>query len=252
LSYLSPQPGEKILDIGCGDGILTIDIAKATQDSLILGLDASASMIQSAKELANASNLQNCSFKVEDCVTFSSPDSGKILNGSWDKVFSNAAYHWILRRPESRVEALRAAYTALKPGGVFVFECGGYGNVAEMVTAIIAAMVANGIPLVEAREKIPWYFASEDWMNQTLVGLGFRVEKLELEYRPTKMTEKDSAGGGLEGWVRLFGASILDGLEKSEEIVRDICDYLETVITKEDGTQWIGYVRLRGVASKPV
>jgi SAM-dependent methyltransferase len=252
VSYLNPQPGEKILDIGCGDGILTVEIAKATNDSLVVGLDASASMIQTANELAKSSKLQNCSFAVEDCATFASPDASKILNGSWDKVFSNAAYHWILRRPESRVEALRAAYRALKPGGTFVFECGGYGNVAEMQTAIIAAMVANGVPLIQARERLPWFFASEDWMRQTLEGLGFCVEKLELEYRPTKLTETVGTGqGGLEGWVRLFGASILDGLEKSEEIVRHICDYVDTAITREDGTQWIGYVRLRGVAAKP-
>lgn len=252
VTYLNAQPHEKILDIGCGDGELTLAIAKVLSNGHILGLDASTSMIQTAKEVAKTSGISNCTFAVEDCATFSSPDAPKILNGSWDKVFSNAAFHWILRRPESRLEALRAAFTALRPGGTFVFECGGIGNVAEVQAALIAALIANDVPVKQARDLIPWYFASDDWMRDTLETLGFHVDKMELEYRPTKLTPKDESGsGGLEGWVRLFGASIIDGLERSDDIIKYFCQLLETVIAREDGSQWLGYVRLRGVATKP-
>lgn len=201
--------------------------------------------------MATKSGLTNCTFAIEDCATFSSAQGPKYLDGSWDKVFSNAAYHWILRQPETRVQALKAAYDALKPGGKFVFECGGMGNVAEIKTAIISALVAHGVLIEKARDMIPWYFGSEDWFRTTLQSIGFSIDKLELEYRPTKLTEKDAEGnGGLEGWVRLFGASILHGQERSDDIVKYACDLLETTTTKEDGTQWVGYVRLRGIATK--
>jgi SAM-dependent methyltransferase len=209
-------------------------------------------MIQAAKDLASTSGISNCTFAVENCATFSSPEASKVLNGTWDKVFSNAAYHWILHRPESRLDALRAAYTALRPGGTFVFECGGFGNAVEVVTALIASLTEYGVPLEKARELIPWYFASDIWMRDTLEGIGFRVDKMEIEYRPTKLTPKDDSGrGGLEGWIRLFGASIVDGLERSDDIIKHVCELLETATTREDGSQWLGYVRLRGVATKP-
>ena len=78
------------------------------------------------------------------------------------------------------------------------------------------------------------------------------VNKMEIEYRPTKMTPNDDSGrGGLEGWIRLFCASVVDGLEKSEDIIALTCQYLERAATREDGSQWIFYTRLRGVATKP-
>jgi len=250
--YLDAQPHENILDLGCGDGKLTVEIAKSVPQGQVLGLDSSPSFINSGNEIAKGLNLSNCKFAVEDCAKFSSPDAPKFINGSWDKVFSNAAYHWILRQPETRIGALRAAYDALKPGGKFVFECGGSGNVAEIVVATISGLVTYGVPLNKARELIPWYFATEAWMRSTLKEIGFTVDKLELEYRPTTLTPKDEAGrGGLEGWFRLFGASILEGIDQNDKIIKHVCDLLETVITKEDSTQVLGYVRLRGVATKP-
>jgi SAM-dependent methyltransferase len=188
---------------------------------------------------------------VDDCASFSAKIQSDVLNGQWDKVFSNAAMHWIMRQPETRLNVLRGAYSALKPGGSFVFEMGGAGNVAEVHSAIIAALVKFGVPLQEAREKIPWFFPNADWMESALQSVGFDVHVVELEYRPTKLTPKDNAGGGgLEGWIRLFGASFLEGLEHKDAIVAHVCDLLESVITREDGTQWIGYVRLRAIAQK--
>lgn len=93
-------------------------------------------------------------------------------------------------------------------------------------------------------------------MRSTLTTIGFEVEILEIEYRPTRMTERDAEGkGGLEGWVRLMGAPFLEGLEveKKEEVVRFVCEVVEESVTRvEDGSQWMGYVRLRVVAKKPV
>jgi hypothetical protein len=164
---------------------------------------------------------------------------------------SNAALHWILRDDDTRLSTLRAIHASLKPGGLFVFEQGGHGNVAEVVSVFLSAMVHHGFTIEQARATSPWFFPSDVWMRQTLEGLGFQVEKCELEYRPTRLTT--DASGGLAGWVRLMGAQFLDVFPegKREDVVKEVCDVLQTVVTRpEDGSQWLGYVRLRGVARK--
>jgi trans-aconitate methyltransferase len=255
VKYLDPKPGERILDLGCGDGTLTAQVAEMVfPNGEILGIDASPSMISTAQEKYPATKERNSSFAVQDCSQFSSEARAKYLDGSWDKVFSNAALHWILRRPEMRKQTLRAAYEALKPGGSFVFEMGGHGNVAEVYGALIAALIAQGVSPKDAYERSPWFFPSVDWMRAALQDAGFQVEKVEIEYRPTKLTPKDADGkGGLEGWVRLMGAQFLEALDegKRDEAVQLVVSIIENVLTREeDGSQWLGYVRLRGVAKK--
>lgn len=249
VSYLDASPNDRILDIGCGDGPLTAQIAQSASSGVILGLDASPSFISTAQEKHTS---KNCSFRLHDCTKLS--QCADAVNGSWDKVFSNAALHWILRNPETRMDVLRDCYSALKPGGRFVFEMGGKGNIAEIHAAMIAALVAHGVPLQKARDSSPWFFPSDVWMRQALTEVGFDVEKAELEYRPTKCTPKSEDGsGGLEGWIKLMGAQMLEAVEeaKRESVVRQVVETLETIDTREeDGSVWIGYVRLRAVARK--
>lgn len=128
---------------------------------------------------------------------------------------------------------------------------GGHGNVPEVSTALQYALLKNGVPIEKVREANPWFFPSDVWMTRSLEEIGFQVLKMEVEYRPTKLTS--SVEGGLAGWVRLMGARFLDVLpgEKREGVVQEVCEVLENVITREeDGSQWLGYVRLRGVAEK--
>lgn len=167
---------------------------------------------------------------------------------------SNAALHWILRSSDTRHATLRAIFSALKPNGQFVFETGGAGNVAEIQSALFFVLMRYGQMSVSAAHAAnPWFFPSEKWMRTTLEELGFKVEKLELEYRPTRLTD-DREKGGLEGWLRLMGASMLETIEdeaKRESAIKEVCEVLGPIVTREDGSQWLGYVRLRGVASRP-
>lgn len=249
ISYLAPKSNDRILDIGCGDGQLTAQIAEAVSSGQVLGLDASQSFVSTAQEKhAN----DNCTFNLQDCTKLA--ECQEAVDGSFDKVFSNAALHWILRKPDTRQDVFRNAQRALKPGGKLVFEMGGKGNVAEIHTAFTAALVHAGLSVEDARAASPWFFPSVEWMTQTLSDVGFEVEKCELEYRPTQLNpDKSDKTGGLEGWLRLMGAQFLEAVEegKRETVLREVCDALETVITREeDGSKWIGYVRLRAVARK--
>lgn len=159
----------------------------------------------------------------------------------------------MLRDSSTRLNTLKACFSALKPGGAFVFEMGGAGNVAEANTALISAIVHQGLSIDRARKASPWFFPSEVWMSKTLEDIGFVVEILEVEYRPTELTTGDE--GGLRGWVKLMGASMLEVVEdesKRSAAIDEVCDVLSTAVTRvEDDSQWLGYVRLRGVAKKP-
>ncbi|KAK4550063.1 hypothetical protein LTR36_003030 [Oleoguttula mirabilis] len=249
VSYLDVQAKDRVLDIGCGDGQLTAQIAQSASSGEVLGLDASQSFISTAQEKHTT---RSCAFKLQNCTKLA--ECKEAVDGGWDKVFSNAALHWILRNPKTRQEVFRNAQQALKSGGKLVFEMGGKGNVAEIQAAFTAALIHAGLSVDDARAANPWFFPSVDWMTQTLSEVGFEVEKCEYEYRPTKLNpENDEKTGGLEGWLRLMGAQFLEAVEerKREGVLREVCDVLETVVTREeDGSKWIGYVRLRAIARK--
>lgn len=265
-SWLSPQPPDTILDIGCGDGFLTSQIQPLCHS--IIGYDSSPNLIAAAQR-----SFPHIDFQLQDCRGLeeefipSGEKKEKEESGGgggkqkqqqqqqqYTKVFSNAALHWILRDKETRESVLRGVHAALVPGGKFVFEMGGAGNVADVHTALLSALsMRQGLKIEKARDASPWFFPSEEEMRKLLEGVGFVVDKSEVEYRPTRLTEEEG-GGGLEGWVRLMGVAFLDILgddeARKEEVVKDVCEVLRSVIGREDGSMWLGYVRLRVLARK--
>lgn len=264
VSWLKTSWDHRVLDIGCGDGVLTMQLLKNLNKGFIKGLDASESMIKAAKKATDEFDskvvlpgegrlLGACVFEVVDCAQLETylNGPGDFEKGSYDHVFSNAAMHWILSAPETRQSFFRGVHAALKPSGSFVFEMGGAGNVAEVHAATTAALLHFGIPLTKVREADPWFFPSEKWMTSMLQSTGFGVEKIELQYRPTQLTTTEK--GGMEGWVRLMCASWLEVVEegKREEVVRWVVEALrDSCRREEDGSWWIGYVRLRCRARK--
>ena len=169
-------------------------------------------------------------------------------------MFSNAAMHWILRDSSTRTSFFENVYGALKEGGSFVFEMGGFGNVAEVHAALTAALIADGCPPSEARESSPWFFPTEGWLRGALEAAGFEVDLLEQEHRLTELTmETETGNGGLQGWIRLFGAAFLDKARDKDAFVKFVSDTLECIIARpEDGRKCVRYLRLRGVARKKV
>ena len=139
VDLLAPRPGERILDLGCGDGALTEKLAAAGCD--VVGADASAELVKAARARGLDARLMN----------------GEALDfdGEFDAVFSNAALHWMLR-PDAVIDGV---YRALKPGGRFVGEFGGAGNVATIASALEAALDRRGLrrqgrePLVLSKRR---------------------------------------------------------------------------------------------------
>ncbi|KAL8801864.1 MAG: hypothetical protein Q9200_006790 [Gallowayella weberi] len=246
VQWLDLQPDDTILDLGCGDGSLTAKLKNSCAS--VTGVDASANLITAAKKAHGST--AGLSWHLHDCRFLDRWTN--FQEEAYTKVFSNAALHWILRDANTRSSVLQNTYKMLKPGGTFALEMGGKGNVAEVHTALLAAVMHQGVGIEAARELCPWFFPSEKLMRNMLEKVGFTVERMESEYRPTKMTvDKD---GGIEGWARLMGAQFLEGLDslaKREAAVKEVCEVLQTVIShEEDGNMYLGYVRLRVLARK--
>ncbi|KAI0883674.1 S-adenosyl-L-methionine-dependent methyltransferase [Annulohypoxylon maeteangense] len=243
VGWLDPQPQDEILDVGCGEGVLTARLAPHV--TRIVGVDGSPNMIESFNK-----TFPDIDARVVDCRYLDKDAS--LCQASFSKVFSNAALHWILRDEATRANAIKGCYDALKPGGLFVSESGGLGNVAEVHAAIIGSLVHRGIPVDVARNASPWWFPSLEAMKALVEGQGFRWIKGEIELRQTVLT--DHQGGGIEGWVRLFGADFLALLPSDDEreaAVKEVVEILEGVGRRQhDGAFTVNYIRLRFVAQK--
>ncbi len=218
---LRARPDERILDLGCGDGALTEYLAETAN---VIGVDASPELIAAARE-------RGLDARVVDAraLTFA---------GEFDAVFSNAALHWM--GPLGVV--LAGVRRALRPGGRFVGEMGGHGNVASVVTALCAVLDERGI---DAAERMPWTFPTTDEFAALLEENGFAIESLELIYRPTLLPT------GIEGWLDTFAGSFLGGFESQERraIVARVATLLGPSLRDESGRWTADYVRLRFAAT---
>ncbi len=228
LELLAPQPGERILDVGCGTGHLTAQIAAKGVN--ILGLDRSPEMIAEAKK-----NYPHVKFEVADATELS-------FDQEFDGVFSNAALHWIVE-PE---RVVRGVARALKPGGRFAAEFGGTGNIRLLMAAITRAAEKFGI--AEGLEKLGWYYPSVPEYAGLLERHGLEAREASLFERPTRLEDGER---GLEAWLHMFRKSVLDRLpaERQSEFLREVENHARPQLFK-DGNWVLDYRRLRILAYK--
>ena len=223
LEWLSAQPGERILDLGCGDGQLTQRISSA--GVWVTGVDASPDMVAAARSRGIAAQEASA-----ELLPFG--------NQSFDAVFSNAALHWVRGQDAMLGEVRRV----LKPGGRFVAEMGGMGNIAAISVALRAVLARHGFA---GREEGENYFPSADSYARRLRKHGFQVERIALIPRPTPLAQS-----GMTGWLRTFRRGVLDGLpaQLRETVVEETVALLTPVLCDEDGKWTADYVRLRFIA----
>jgi trans-aconitate methyltransferase len=217
---LAAQAGERILDLGCGDGVLTARLQAS--GATLVGVDASPELVAAAAE-------RGVQAQVID---------GHALpfEAEFDAVFSNAALHW-MREPDAVIEGVRRA---LKPGGRFVGEFGGHGNVAAIVTALRAALYANDA----GEPEFAWFFPTAEEYAQKLQAHGFMVETIALIPRQTRLPT------GIGGWLRTFVNPFLSGVDDAtrKRVLADTETLLRPALCDADGRWSADYVRLRFVA----
>ncbi len=228
LKLLAPQAGEQILDLGCGTGQLTEKIAQS--GAFVQGIDSSLSMISTAKV-----NYPHINFAAADARDFQ-------VEEPLDAVFSNAVLHWI-RSPEA---AIYCVEKALKPGGRFVAEFGGKGNVGAIVRALLSVLSEIGCEGAQALN--PWYFPSVGEYAGLLEKGGFEVSYAVLFDRPILL---EGGNAGMANWIEMFAGGFLLGLseEVRSHVIRTVEEHLRSVLYC-DGNWSADYRRIRFVAVK--
>ena len=226
VDLLEARPGDHVLDVGCGSGQLTARIAVSGAD--VVGVDNSPEMVDRAVR-----NYPELRFEVADVRDLP-------YRAEFDAVFSNAVLHWVLP-PEAAVKSIRRA---LKPGGRFVAELGGRGNIAAIVEAVRWARRGN----VGPRVGDAFFFPSAAEYTAMLESHGFDVGHADLFERPTPL---EGGEDGLRLWLDTFAGGLLDGLSDDERA--EVVDRMETRLRPRlhrDGLWTADYVRLRVVARR--
>lgn len=222
VELLSPQPKERILDLGCGDGALTVKLGEV--GCTLVGVDSSAAMVKATKALG--------------LETYVMDGESLRFTNEFDAVFSNAALHW-MKNPQ---RVIAGVWQALKPGGRFVSEFGGYGNVATIIAAIESALHTRGIVVAN-----PWFFPGIEEYKGLLEAGGFEIKFISLIPRPTLLP------GDVGGWLETFAQPYTSALpaDERQSFTSEIVETLRNVLCDADGKWNADYVRLRFFAKKP-
>lgn len=221
LDWLAPQPGERILDLGCGDGALTEKLVAA--GATVVGVDASAEQIAAARARGLDARVMD-----GERLTF---------DREFDAVFSNAALHW-MRNPDAVIAGVARA---LRPGGRFVGEFGGRDNVGAIRAALHASLARRGI---DPAKHDPWFFADEADYAGRLERGGFAILRIERFARPTDLP------GPLGDWLETFGESFLNAVPAADRraVIGEVAAATAATLRNDAGTWHADYVRLRFAA----
>lgn len=226
IDLLAPQAGEAILDLGCGTGQLTAKLANT--GARVVGMDSSAEMIRMARQ-----NYPDLIFEQADAQNFQ-------FSQSFDAVFSNATLHWI-QNPDAVIACI---HRVLQPGGRFVAEFGGKGNIHHIVDALRNALTT--IDSAPQPVTTPWYFPGISEYTARLEQQGFEVTYATLFDRPTPQAPGEA---GLENWLKMFAGYFFRGLtdQQQTEVIRSVETRLRPVLYRE-GSWTVDYRRIRVMA----
>ena len=238
IGKLSLQGGESVLDLGCGDGRITAEIARKVPKGRVIGVDSSGSMIARAKKRLGDSQFTNLRFAVMDAAALS-------FHEEFDVVFSNAALHWI----EDHEAVLKGVHWSLKPGGGILFQMGGKGN-ASGIRSVLEKTIAR--PEWRAYFKgfsLPYRFPGTEEYTTLLKSTGFGIKRVELIPKDMEQGGKP----GLAGWIRTTWLPYTERVPeaKRERLVEEVSSrYLRWYTVDRNGRVQVAMIRLEVEAEK--
>ncbi len=232
LDLLAPKAGETILDVGCGTGHHVAKIHE--RGAVAIGLDSSADMIAKAR-----ANYPDLLFTQADIAALN-PTLAKQYAGAFDAIFSNATLHWV----SDADAAVRAMSAALKPGGRFVVEFGGHGNIQGIAEAVRAALRE-----VTGRDlQHRWFFPTIGRFAGLLETHGLETSAAWLFDRPTRLEGAD----GMRNWILMFGGGMFGDID-DPAIKASVAARAEARLFAahfRDGAWYADYRRIRVIAQK--
>lgn len=233
VALLNPQHGEQILDLGCGDGALTEQLAAT--GAIVLGVDSSPTMLTAARQ-RSLHSARGFALAQHDATALPH-------HQQFDAVFSNAALHWITGIAGHQATHA-GVHRALRPRGRFVAELGGHGNIAAIRTALQAALAPFSI---DAEATAASFYPAPAVYRRLLEAAGFTIQSIELIPRPTPLPN------GMESWLNTFRNGVLDQLNPTDRAtaITNTIALLEPILRDADGNWTADYVRLRFHATKP-
>ena len=209
ITRLHLRGDEEVLDVGCGDGKVTAEIARALPQGRVVGTDASAEMIAFARETFPAAENSNLEFRVMDARQLK-------FARSFDLIFSNAAWHWV----DDHEAILRGASAALKSGGRLIVSCGGKGNAHDVFLALRPEMRLQRWRAFFRKMPMPYFFYAPADYEKWLPKFGFKILSL-------KLTPKDAVYPGEDGFAVWLRTTWLPFVQRVPEAVRE--DFIQAV-----------------------
>ena len=203
IARLNLRGDEHILDLGCGDGKVTAELARALPRGSITGADASPQMIEFANKHFPANKFSNLRFRVMDARKIK-------FERRFDLVFSNAALHWV----DDHEAILRGAAAVLKPGGRLAISCGGKGNAHDVFLALRPVMRLKRWREFFRKMPLPYFFYAPAQYEKWLPKHGFKIHRLELAL-------KDATYAGVEGFATWLRTTWLPFVQRVPENLRE-------------------------------
>jgi len=230
---------ESVLDIGCGDGKITAQIAGQLENGYVHGIDSSAAMIQLAQASYPQAEYPNLSFEQMNAKNIS-------LKTPVDVAFSNAALHWV----DDQLAVLIGLYKNLKPGGKIFLQMGGKGNAANILSVLDDLISCEQWRPYFEGFIFPYTFPGDEEYAELLSKVGFETQRSHLL---NKNMEHEGVGG-IAGWIRTTWLPYTHRVpeDKRELFINLIVNkYIENRPPNSDGIVELAMVRLEVEARKP-